>query len=140
MKTWQTSHTQITSASPEAIWQRWVAVEKWPEEDKNLTWAKLEGDFVVGSKIIMKPAKGPKSAVTITEVTPNKSFSTVGNLPLGKLTISHSIHPQTSGVAFTHTIIVSGLLRKLFVKLFIGKLADDLPEKMKNIARLAEAS
>lgn len=136
---WQTSHSETTTASPAAIWSRWTDVSGWPEEDTNLTLARLEGDFVVGSQIVMKPKGSPKSRVTITEVTPNKSFTTKGKIPMGELIISHSIEKASDGkTAFQHTITLTGPLRGIFVALFAKKLADNLPQKMTNIAKLAE--
>jgi len=112
-------------------------VEDWPEEDVNLKSSSLEGEFVVGSKIVMQPTKGPKSTVKITECTPNKSFSTEGNIPAGKLIIDHNVGKEGDNTVFTHTIIVTGPLKGIFVKLVVGKLAENLPNKMQNIAELA---
>lgn len=140
-KTWTLSHSETTTATLEAIWQQWSNVGNWPTEDRNLKTAELEGSFEVGGKIIMQPTKGPKSSVTITEMVTGKSYSTQGNIPLGKLIFSHTVQKTSDEkTSFTHTITVTGPLRKLFVKLVVQKLADDLPVKMQNIARLAEAS
>lgn len=137
---WKVGHTQVTTASPEAIWARWSNVSDWPSEDINLVSARLEGDFVKGSKIIMRPKGSPKSIVVITEVTPNKSFSTVGNIPLGKLKIDHKIAVKNGETTFSHTITLTGPMRGVFAKLVAQKLADNLPNKMQNIATLAEQS
>lgn len=140
-KTWAFSHTETTKASPEAVWQHWVNVSNWPTEDKNLKTAELKGAFEVGSKIVMQPTNGPKSSVTITEMVSGQSYSTQGSIPLGKLIFSHHVDKTDDGkTSFTHTITVTGPLRKLFIKLVVQKLADDLPIKMQNIARLAEES
>ncbi len=123
---------------PSNIWVRWIDVEHWPQEDTNLKSARLEGEFAVGSKIVMVPTVGPKSTVTITEVTTNKSFSTEGSIPFGKLIITHSIEQVSGKTRFTHTIKVTGPFRKLFVRMVVQRLADNLPQKMRNIAKLAE--
>lgn len=139
MKKLTFSNTETTTAKPEAIWKRWVDVAGWPEEDTNLVSAELHGDFAVGGKIVMKPKGAPKSSVKIVEMTPNVSFSTEGTIPLGKLIIAHKVETTSGKTSFTHTITVTGPLRKLFVPMVVQKLADNLPGKMKNIARLAEA-
>ena len=137
-KQWQFSHTETTKAKPSNIWRRWTDVEHWPQEDTNLKSARLEGEFAVGSKIVMVPTVGPKSTVTITEVTNNKSFSTEGNIPFGKLIITHSIKQVSGKTRFKHTIKVTGPFRKFFVRMVVQRLADNLPQKMRNIAKLAE--
>ncbi len=137
---WQSTHTQKTAAKPEAIWLQWENVEGWPEEDSNLEWARLEGQFAVGGKIVMKPKSAPKSQVTIKEIVQGKSYTTEGKIPFGKILFAHKVEQSSDGGSvFTHTITLTGPLRNIFVKLFAQKLASNLPEKMQNIARLAEA-
>lgn len=137
---WQSSYTQKTTATTEAIWLRWTNVEDWPAEDSNLEWSRLEGEFIVGGKIVMKPKGSPKSTVIITEATPDASFETEGKIPFGKLIVSHKVEPHADGTtSFTHAITLTGPFKKLFVKLFAQKLANNLPQKMQNIARLAES-
>ncbi len=135
---WQVSNTKSTTASSKAIWKRWTAVSEWPEEDNSLEWAKIEGDFAVGTKIIMKPKGFPKSSVVITKLIPNKSYVTTGNIPLGKMTIEHTLVTKNGNTIFTHTISLTGPMRNIFAKFVAQKMADNLPEKMRNIARLAE--
>lgn len=113
-------------------------MQGWPQEDHNLKSAKLEGGFVVGSKIVMVPTSGPKSTVTITESTPNKSFSTEGKIPFGKLIIAHDVTATDGKTQFTHTITVTGPMRAIFVALVVKKLATDLAAKMQRLAKLAE--
>lgn len=138
---WRSSNTLSTKAKPEAIWRRWADVAGWPEEDKNLEWARLEGDFAVGGRVVMKPKGAPKSMVVITEMIPGKSYATEGKLPLCNLGISHKVEINEQGLtSFTHTISFHGPLQGLFVKLLGKKLANSLPEKMQNIARLAETA
>ncbi|MBP7807169.1 SRPBCC family protein [Candidatus Saccharibacteria bacterium] len=140
MKQWTFTNTETTTATPEAIWRRWTNVTGWPEEDTNLVSAELQDDFAIGGKIIMKPKGAPKSSVKIVEMTPNVSFSTEGTIPLGKLIITHNVEATSGRTSFTHTITVTGPLRKLFVRMVVQKLANNLPVKMKNIARLAESA
>lgn len=137
-KTWQVSHSETTTASPQAIWARWSNVSGWPEEDTKLEWSKLDGNFEVGTKIIMKPIGLPKSSVNITKVIPNKAFATEGSIPLGKMIIEHNITTQKGKTVFTHTITLTGPMRKVFAKLVAQKMADNLPQKMRNIAKLAQ--
>lgn len=138
---WKFEHTETTTASPSAIWYQWSHPELWPKQNKLLRAAKLDGPFAIGSKIIMTPASGPKTSVTITEVSKNKSFSAEGSLPLGKLVISHEILDSgKKNTEFSHTMTVTGPFTFLFRKLFIDNMAKNLPEMMKNIARFAEES
>ena len=86
----------------------------------------------------MQPKNAPKSKVVITNVQPNKSFSTEGSIPFGKLIIDHKVSANGGKTEFTHTVTVTGPMQALFVRLVVKKLANDLPDKMKRLAKLAE--
>src|SRR5450631_1447886 len=121
---WTFEHTETTSATPEAIWQRWTQVEDWPTQNQTLSWSKLIGQFEVGSKIELKPKKGPKSSLVIAESNKNKSWVGEGKIPLGKLHVEHSLESDGKKTTFTHKIVISGPLTKLFVKLAGNGMAE----------------
>ena len=59
---WSTEHSVETSASPEAIWQLWTDVPKWPEWNADLARAELVGPFAAGSTIRMTSKTGETSS------------------------------------------------------------------------------
>ena len=52
---WVTEHSTETAASPEAVWQAWVDVPRWPEWNADIERIELRGPFAVGTTIAMKP-------------------------------------------------------------------------------------
>lgn len=82
---WKSEHTQTAKATPEALWKRWTDVANWSEQDASLESASINGPFAVGSIITLKPKGSPTVKVKLIEVTPFKSFSSTGSLPLAKL-------------------------------------------------------
>jgi hypothetical protein len=138
---WTTEARQTTSASPAAVWQRWVSVDKWPEQDPGMEAARLEGPLAAGSKIIMKPKGNKESTVVITELEQERRFTTEGKIPLGFLRFEHEIVETSNGqTTFLHRVSIKGPLTPILRKVFADKMARDLPTMLQNIARLAESS
>lgn len=134
---WKTSHTEIVNSSSRDIWQHWTDVSKWPKQDESLQSAELLGEFKIGSIIILKPKGSPKVKVKLTEVTKDKSFSSIGKLPLAKLRFSHKIKTVKQGVSFTQSIEISGPLSGLFGKMMGNKMASNLEKRMIKLAKIA---
>ncbi len=118
---------------------RWSNVEKWPEYDDSLEWAKLEGPFEVGSKISMQPKGLMKATAKLVEVNPQTSFTSESKIPFGVLRFAHSLHMLGDGkTEFVHTVTVTGPFTSLFRKLFINEMTKHLPEMMQKLAKVAE--
>ncbi len=140
---WVFEHTEITTAPPEAIWKRWSNVQLWAEQNKDVEWAKLEGTFIVGSKILIKPKGSPQTSTVITQVTDNKSFTSESKIPFGILRFEHDMKPEKNKKGqfeFLHRVTITGPLTFIFRKLFGEKMAKNLPEMMQQLASLAEKS
>jgi hypothetical protein len=136
---WKFEHTETSAAPPAKIWREWADVAGWPRQNALLESAELKGPFAKGSRIGLRPKKGPASTIEIIEATENRSFVGRGSIPLGELRIEHEVRERSGGGAeFTHRIVLTGPLRGLFVRLFARQMADNLPAMMRTIARLAE--
>jgi hypothetical protein len=133
-----TEVTQQTSASPAAVWARWVEVERWPEQNDGMEWARLDGPLAVGTRIVMKPRGSRKASCRITEITPLQAFRTQTALPLARLRIDHEMSAGPDGTEFRHRLSMTGPLAWLFWRLFGRQLAASLPAILASIARLSE--
>lgn len=131
------SHTIKAGVSKEQIWQIWLDVENWNKWDKDVEWSKIEKDFSIGQKGILKPTGGPKTKFVFTELTLNKSFTTQSSLPLTKMDFVHTIKEKNGELFLTHSIVFSGFLSFIFAKLIGEKSAKGLPIAMKNLIELA---
>ncbi len=56
---WPVTHTEITTASPEAIWALWENVPGWIQWDEGLEAIQLDGPFAVGTPGKIRPTGGP---------------------------------------------------------------------------------
>ena len=135
---WVYEHTvEDTNITAQQVWAAYQNVSAWPSWDSELQSASLLGDFTVGSKIIIKPKKGPKAKAVITECVPFEKFKDVTTLPLKtELIFSHQIEQNSKNVKLTHRVSIDGPLTFIF-KLFVGKpIQAHLPKAMETFVLL----
>jgi hypothetical protein len=111
------------------VWTIWSDIDKRHTWDSDTEWAKIEGEFKAGNTFLFKPKGGPKLKMTITEATPNKSFTDCFKLPLARLYGVHEIEEIREGVRLTTTMIVKGPLYWLWQKLLAEKIVATLPNQ-----------
>ena len=122
------------NAPPERVWGVMNDVERWPEWTESMkSVERLDtGDFSVGSKAKLKIRRSPNANVwTVTELTPNRSFSWETNSGGVKGVAKHVIEQVGSGSKVTLTVDLSGIVATLFGWM-IG------PESRKNVDMEAE--
>ncbi len=136
---WTSSNTETVHTPVGALWQRWINVASWPSQDFSLESASIDGDFAVDSHITLKPKGSSKVKLTIVEVTPFKSFSSIGKLPLAKLRFDHLAQPTGDGVSFTQTVTIDGPLSGLYAKFMGKKMATNLKARMTKLVELLQA-
>ena len=131
------SHTLETNA-PEEVWRRWIEVETWHEWDTEVEEVSLRGEFEPGAKGTLTPKTGPKTSFTITELTPEQSYTFTTDLPLAKLYVRRYF--TSSRTAFTHEVSFAGTLAPLFGFLLGRRFQKVLPQVMVNLRTLAQSS
>ncbi len=134
---WEFECSDETAASRAHVWALWSEPARWPEFDDGIVWAKLDGPFVAGARVRLKPKGGPTSWLEIATAEPEQGFSTLAKLPLAELRFAHELSDAGDGrLRITSTIRVTGGLSWLFPRLF--KLAGNEVAMLGNLARLAE--
>ncbi len=131
-------HTLETTARPEAIWARWTDTSTYAEWDETVEWAKLEGDFKVGTRGELKTRTGSPMAFTLTDLAEGHSFSDLTRLPFADLRFHHSLETTGMGTRLTHRIEVQGPLAWIWARVLGPKMRAELPIAMRKLARLAE--
>jgi uncharacterized protein YndB with AHSA1/START domain len=71
---WSVEHGMETSVSPEAIWQRWADVERWPEWNGDVDRIELDGPFATGGTITMTTAEQETVELRIAEAVEGELF------------------------------------------------------------------
>ncbi|NVN95766.1 MAG: polyketide cyclase [Bacteroidetes bacterium] len=135
---WTKSHSIVTKeVTKEQMWKLISDVNNWHTWDHGIEFAKMEGEFKKGNKILLRPKGGPNVNIEILETNKNKRFYDVSKMPLAKIYDDHIYEDTEDGLKITGIISVTGILGFLWVKLVAKKLADSLPtdiQKQINVA------
>ncbi|MFH5207124.1 SRPBCC family protein [Antrihabitans sp. NCIMB 15449] len=123
---WNYEYGVVTSASPEAVYNRWTTMATWSEDDPDLTWARVDGPVAVGATGKVKTS-GPAQRFTFTELEPNVAMNFAIRLPLAVLSFPHRIETVADGVRVTHGVHIDGPLAPLFGVAVGRKIARGLP-------------
>jgi uncharacterized protein YndB with AHSA1/START domain len=137
---WVTEASAVTAATPEQVWAVWADVAGWSQWDHAVESAELDGPFEQGTRGVLKPTGGPKTRFTMTEATPNRSFTDRAGLPLGSLEFIHSLTPTVNGTIIVHRVCMRGPLTPVFRRLIGSNIERGLPSAVTALARLAEGA
>jgi carbon monoxide dehydrogenase subunit G len=117
---WEASHTERSSATPEAVWALWSDPDRWPEWHPQIESGELEGEFAVGGKARVKLRRGGRMQLEILALEPQRLVIDETRMPGARLGHEHRLEPVGSGVEITHRLYVSGPLSGLF-SLMLGR-------------------
>src|SRR3990172_11368027 len=105
------------NAPPERVWAVMSDVERWPEWTESMKSVKHldSGDLGAGSKAKLRIRRSPNATVwTVTELTPNRSFTWEAKSGGVKGVAKHVIEPDGSGSKVTLTVDLSGIVATIF--------------------------
>ncbi len=128
----------VINTVPEKIYPFYSNVSDWAVWDPDVVSSSIDGKFVQGAKGRLKPANGPEAKIEFTEVTINKSFTTISRLPLCQISFKHELFGKEEQTKVTHSVKFSGLLSPLFGRLIGKQIKKVLPETMKGLKQAAE--
>ncbi len=127
-------YTQMTTASPEAIWHFWSDVSTWPQWDTQIAQAQLHGSFAEGATGEMVTQTGNHLKFKIQDVS-SSGYTFLIIVPLGAVSIKRYLEPQ----AFTHAVSFVGLSAPITSRVLGGWFENILPDVLQKLAALAEA-
>ena len=136
------NYSIITKVAKEAIWPFYANLAMWPDWDKDIEYARLEGnEFTRDAKGTIKPVGGPKVKFELSEVTTDKSFTVISYLPLTKMIFTHHLKDNADGtITITNNIEMKGLTAPLFAFIIGRKIKANLPDAMNKLIKLAETN
>ena len=133
--------TIIINAPPERVWAVMIDVERWPEwtESEKSVERLDSGEFAVGSRAKLKIRRSPNANVwTVTELTPNRSFTWETNSAGIKGVASHVIEPEGNGSKVTLLVDLSGPVATLFGWLIAGPSRENMRMEAEGLKRRSE--
>lgn len=119
------------------VWRLWIDVNNWPAWHGDLDYCKMEGPFIVGNYFMLKP-KGIKPVkIELTEIEEGRKFTDCTSFFGAKMVDTHEVEETKEGLRLTNTLMVTGPLKFLWVKLVAQNVADTVPQEMEALVNLA---
>ena len=129
------------NAPPERVWAVMMDVERWPEWTETMkSVERLDGgEFGVGSKARLKIRRSPNANVwTVTELTPNHSFTWETNSGGVKGVATHVIEPDANASKVRLTVDLSGIVATLFGPMIAGPSRQNVEMEAEGLKRRSE--
>ena len=124
----------------EDVWRLWTDVNHWPKWHGDLDGCKMEGTFAVGNHFMLKP-KGMKAVkIVLTEVEDGEKFTDCTTFFGAKMYDTHAMEETPEGLRLTNTLVVTGPLKWLWIKLVAKNVADTVPDETEALVQLARSA
>lgn len=128
----------IKGVKQEDIWRIWTDINNWPTWHDDLDYCKLEGAFVVGQHFFLKPKGVRPVKILITEINEGHSFTDCTSFLGAKMYDTHAIVNTPKGLELTNTLVVTGPLKWLWIKLVAQNVADSIPRETEALIKRAK--
>lgn len=137
---WKQFHSKLyTNVKKENIWRLWTDVNNWATWHGDLDYCKMEGDFAVGNHFMLKPKGVRPVKIIITEINDGFSFTDCTIFPGAKMYDTHAMEETPDGLLLSNTLIVTGPLKWLWIKLVAQNVADTIPDEVDALVNLARS-
>ena len=114
----EASHTEQSSAPPEAVWALWIDPARWPEWNTQVEWGEIEGEPAPGAAVTVKFKHGGRMRFEITQLEPQRLLVDEARLPGCRFGHEHRVEPSGAGSEITHRLYLKGPTAKAFALLF----------------------
>jgi len=131
-------HSLETNAAPEAVWRRWVDVGTWPDWDRALEGAGIDGPFQVGTGGHLKLQDGRRLPFRIVALAPGRDFVLECRLPGAVLHLAHGVEAAPHGSRLHREVRLGGWLAWLQARRLRTFHQEHVPPSLRTLARIAE--
>lgn len=123
----------------EDVWSLWADVERWPTWHGDLDYCKLVGDFAVGNYFILKPKGVRPVKIVLTELNEGYSFTDCTSFLGAKMYDTHAMEETDKGLRLTNTLVVTGPMKWLWIKLVAQNVAKTVPQEIESLVTMVSA-
>lgn len=123
----------------EDVWSLWADVERWPTWHGDLDYCKLVGDFAVGNYFILKPKGVRPVKIVLTELNEGYSFTDCTSFLGAKMYDTHAMEETDKGLRLTNTLVVTGPMKWLWIKLVAQNVANTVPQEIESLVTMVGA-
>jgi len=136
---WKTEHSEVTTASPEAVWRVAADVAGWPTWNPGYSAATLDGPASTGTAGTVTLPNGMRRLFTVVEARPGSAFVIGGSGPGVRQRFIHQMEPLGNGqTKVTMAATMEGLLSPVFARLFGKVIAGYTPTAVRQLVAKAE--
>ncbi|HSI81933.1 MAG TPA: SRPBCC family protein [Solirubrobacterales bacterium] len=107
---YEAAETATIGADPEAVWELWGDLDRWPEWNQGIERASADGELAPGATIKVKLRRGGTVSHQVTALEPGRLLVTEARFPGGRQGHEHRVERRRNGAEVTHRIYVRGLL------------------------------
>jgi Polyketide cyclase / dehydrase and lipid transport len=123
----------------EDIWRIWTDVNNWSQWHGDLDYCKIDGPFEAGNHFMLKPKGMRPVKIKLTGVKVGHSFTDCTSFPGAKMIDTHALEETADGLKLTNTLVVTGPLKWLWIKLVAQNVANTVADEMQALVDLARA-
>ena len=120
----------------EDVWGLWTDINNWPKWHGDLEYCKLEGPFKVGNHFTLKPKGMGPVKIALIEIEEGQKFTDCTSFFGAKMYNTHAMEETPKGLKLSNTVVVTGPLGWLWIKLVAEKVADTASEEMEALVSL----
>ncbi|MCE9598779.1 MAG: polyketide cyclase [Spirochaetia bacterium] len=135
---WSKSYSKkVKSVKASQLWKIWSDINQWHTWQKDVDFARLDGNFIPGNFFILKPKGGPKVRIELLSVSENKEFTDLTRFPLARMYGAHQFIEVNGELEIKTTISIEGPLAFLWRKLVAEDVANSLPAQTESLIEKA---
>jgi hypothetical protein len=121
------------------IWRVWTDVNNWHHWHGDLDYCKMDGPFQVGNHFMLKPKGAPAFKIQLMEIEHERKFVDCTHFFGAKMFDTHEMEETQHGLKLTHTLVVTGPLKYLWILLVAKNVANTVPEQMDALVKQAKS-
>ncbi len=134
---WKRTHSKLyTEVTKEAVWRVLTDVNNWATWHGDLDSCIMEGSFKVGNHFMLKPKGMSAVKIVLTDVQPEKQFTDCTSFFGAKMPHTFVLEETPEGLRITSTLVVTGILSWVWIKLVAQHVADSVSEEMDTLIAL----
>jgi uncharacterized protein YndB with AHSA1/START domain len=136
---WQYELSIETLASPDAVWQLWSDIARWPEWNEGIEKITIDGPFAAGTTVTMTaPGEDEPVRLRRAEIVPGELFADEMAADGFAVRTEHRLDPAGGGTRITYRTRISGPAADQVGPELGPAITADFPQVLSALARLAE--
>lgn len=136
---WTRTYSEVfKDVKKDDAWRILTDVSNWPKWHDDLDYCTMDGAFTVSNYFMLKPKGMGPVKITLAEVKEGYSFTDCTSFFGAKMYDAHTMEETPEGLKLTSTLVVTGPLKYLWIKLVAQNVAKTAPEEMHALVKLCK--